>query len=171
MKNEKETKATDEYGLKTPPPREYTTARGRLFEFGKPALRHRKLITKVLKFLSMGSIDYDSLVTCAKKRKISVEDFTKLKETELTKEELEVITNMDTPAKKAEFTEMMNEILAEVLLATLKKNVSGKMVPRFESIDDLEIEMDDYGEAVELFPIATKWVAIASNEGNANRKN
>lgn len=170
--NEKETKPEDEYGLKTPPPREYTTARGRLFEFGKPALRHRKVITKVLKFMAQPTADYEAIIECAEKRKMTVEEFIKLDETELTREELEAITNTSTPEKKAEYTELLNDILSETLLATIKKKEAGKTVPRFESINDLEAFMDDYGEAVELFPIAIKWVAMSATKlGELNRKN
>lgn len=162
-----ENKTNNEYGLKDPPPREYTTARGRLFEFGKPALRHRKIITKVLKLMSVPKADYDAIVECAKKRKISVDDFIKLDETQLTKDEMKSIMKDSDPAKNVEFADMMNEVLAEVLFATIKKAPFN-----FETLDELEDKMDDYGEAVELFPIAVKWVAMAASElGKINRKN
>ena len=167
-----EKKNDNKFGLKDPPPREYTTARGRLFEFGKPALRHRKIITKVIGFMAKPSIDYEAIVECAKKRKMEVEEFVRLDEKELTKEELMAITKTTTPEKKAEYAELLNDILAEALIATIKKDVAGKQVPRFDSLDDLEQYMDDYGEAVELFPIAIKWVAMAAESiGNINRKN
>lgn len=158
-------KTKDEFGLKTPPPREYTTARGRLFEFGKPSLRHRKIITQVIKFMAAPSVDYEALTECAKQRKMEVEEFIKLDEKELTKKELEAITKTTAPEKKAEYAKLLNEILAESLFATIKK-------PSFEELEDLERYMDDYGEAVELFPIAIKWVAMAAETiGNLNRKN
>lgn len=167
MVDEKETKNNNEYGLKDPPPREYKTARGRLFEFGKPALRHRKIITRVLKLMAEPTADYDAIVKCAKKRKMTVEEFIKLDEKEFTKDEKRAIVNDSDPAKNVEYADMMNEILAEVLFATIKKAPF-----EFSSIDELEDKMDDYGEAVELFPTAVKWVAVAAAEiGNINRKN
>jgi len=170
--DETKNKSNDEYGLKTPPPREYTTARGRNFLFGKPALRHRRVITQVIKFMAAPSADYEAIIKYAKKRKMEVEEFMMIDEKKLTKEELEAITKTTTPEKKAEYAEMLNEILSESLLATIKKSVSGKQFPRFETLDDLEAYMDDYGEAVELFPIAIRWVAMASETiGNLNRKN
>lgn len=157
----------DEYGLKNPPPREYTTARGRLFEFGKPALRHRKIITKVLNLMAKPTADYDAIIQCAKKRKMSVDDFIKLDETELTEAELKAIVKESSPAKNAEYADMMNDILAEVLFATIKKAPF-----QFGTLEELEERMDDYGEAVELFPIAVKWVAVAASDlGHLNRKN
>ena len=160
-------KNNNEYGLKDPPPREYETARGRLFEFGKPALRHRKIITRVLKLMAEPTADYDAIVKCAKKRKMTVEDFIKLDEKEFTEAEKKAIVKDSDPAKNVEYADMMNEILAEVLFATIKKAPF-----QFVSLDELEDKMDDYGEAVELFPIAVKWVAMAAAEmGNINRKN
>ena len=160
-------KSNDEYGLKTPPPREYTTARGRLFEFGKPALRHRKIITKVLKLMSKPTADYDAIVKCAKNRKMSVEEFIKLDENQLTPDEMRLILKDSSPEKNAEYADMMNEILSECLFATIKKAPF-----QFSTIDELEDKMDNYGEAVELFPIAVKWVAMAASElGRMNRKN
>lgn len=167
MVDEKETKPDNEYGLKDPPPREYTTKRDRVFEFGKPSLRHRKIITKVLKLMAEPTADYDAIVKCAKKRKMTVEEFIKLDENELTKDELKLIIKDSDPKKNVEYADMMNEILAEVLFATIKKAPF-----QFVSLDELEDKMDDYGEAIELFPIAVKWVAMAAAEiGNINRKN
>ena len=162
-----EKKNDNKFGLKDPPPREYTTARGRLFEFGKPALRHRKIITRVLKLMSEPTADYDAIVECAKKRNMTVEEFIKIDENQLTEDEMRTIMKDSDPKKNVEYADMMNDILAEVLFATIKKAPF-----QFTTLDELEDKMDDYGEAVELFPTAVKWVAMAASEiGNINRKN
>jgi len=167
MKDNEEEKQKSEYGLKDPPPREYTTARGRLFEFGKPALRHRKVVSKVMKFMAAPKADYDGMLKCAKKRKITIDEFIKLDETQLTEDELRMVMKDSDPGQQAELTEYMLDILVDVLFSTIKKAPF-----QFSTIDELEAEMDDLGESIELFPIAVKWVAMAiADIGKLNRKN
>ncbi|MHA1136508.1 MAG: hypothetical protein ACTSSE_08480 [Candidatus Thorarchaeota archaeon] len=167
-----EEKKNDEYGLKTPPPKEYETARGREFLFGKPALRHRMIVSKVMKFIAKPAANYGGIIKCAKKRKMTVEEFLKLDETKLTKDELKEVMKGTDNDKNAEFAGEMMDILVDVLLATIKKRDGEKIVPRFDNHDDLETVMDDLGESIELFPIALKWVQLAiADIGNINRKN
>lgn len=170
--NENKTKAKDEYGLKTPPPREYTTARGRNFLFGKPALRHRTTVTKVMKFIAKPAANFEGIIKCAKKRKMTVEEFMKLDETKLTKDELKEIMKGTDHESNTELTGNMMDIMVDVLLATIKKEEHGNLTPRFENPADLENMMDDVGESIELFPIALKWVSLAIEDiRNINQKN
>lgn len=165
--SEKSEQSKDETGLKTPPPKEYTTARGNAFVFGKPALKHRKIIVRVLKLMQEPAADYEEIIKCAKARKMSVGDFVKLPEDAFTEEEKRAIIKQDTPENKLKFADMMSEILTEVLYATIKEAPF-----QFDTIDDLESKMDDWSEAVELFPIAVKWVALAALDlKNIDRKN
>jgi len=153
--------------LKTPPPSEYKTGRGNVFMFGKPALRHRKIVMKVLKIMREPAADYNAIVECAEARGLTVEQFIALKENELTKEELQKIMKHSTLDSNISFAESMNEILTEVLYATIRKAPF-----QFSSLEEFENLMDDYGEALELFPIAIKWVALASADiGRIDRKN
>jgi len=166
-------KSNDEYGLKTPPPREYTTARDRHFLFGKPALRHRGIVTKVMKFLIKPAANFEGIIKCAKKRKMTVEQFMVLDENQLTKDELKEVMKGTDNEKSTEFVGDMMGIMVDVLIATIKKEAAGKIVPRFENCDELETYMeDDLGEAIELFPIALKWVSLAIEDiQKLNRKN
>lgn len=168
QKIEQKTEVTKE-DLKAPPPTEYTTKLGRVFQFGKPALKHRTMIMKVLKMMANETADYDAIIKCAKDRGLSVEQFLKLDETELTKDEIKSILKKSELIDSLEFADSMNEVLTEALYATIKKAPF-----TFETIKDFEEKMDDYSEAIELFPIAIKWVA-QSAEGmsalNKNRKN
>ena len=150
----------------TPPPREYETKRGRVFEFGKPALKHRNTITKVLRVMQAQKADYEEIIKCAKARGMTVEDFVKLNENELTDDEKRAITGSGD-CLDVEFANAMNDILTECLYATIKKAPF-----QFETMEELERGMDDYTEAVELFPIAARWVSVAAREmGNMKRPN
>ena len=144
-------------GLKNPPPSEYETALGRVFEFRKPALRHRNIILKVLKVLEAQTADYQEIIKCAKERGMSVEQFMKVPESEYTESEIRRIMKDSDPSHQIEFAEMMNEILVETLYATIKKAPFS-----YSTMEEFEAKMDDYAEAVELFPVATKWVAQAA---------
>jgi len=142
---------------KTPPPSEYTTKRGRVFHLGRPALKHRKIVTKVLKAASAQSADYQGIIECAKKRGISIEQFVALEESELTPEELTKV--LRAPLENVQWAEMMNDILTEALFATVRK----APFP-FASIEQFEEGMDDYAEAVEMFPIAVKWISLSAKD-------
>lgn len=153
--------------LKTPPPVEYTTARGRAFVFGKPALKHRNTIMKVLKLMSNQTADYAEIVKCSKKRNISLEQFLKLDENDLTDEEKRAILKGSDTGSNMMFAETMNEVLTEALYSTIKKAPF-----LFTTQADFEEKMDDYGEAMELFPIAIKWIAQSAQDiSKVNRKN
>ena len=153
--------------LKAPPPVEYTTSRGRAFVFGKPALKHRNTITKVLKMMSSQTADYDAIIRCAKARKMTVEQFISLDETDLTDDEKRAILNKSSTNENLDFAQVMNDMLTECLYATIKKAPF-----LFESMKDFEEKMDDYGEAVEMFPIAIKWIAQSAQDlSKVNKKN
>lgn len=153
--------------LKAPPPVEYETKRGRKFEFGKPALKHRSTIIRCLKVMREPAADYDAINECAKARGMTTEQFVSLKESEYTIEEKRKIMKDSTSDENLKYGEMMNEILTETLYATIKKAPFS-----FTTIDDFENKMDDYGEAVELFPIAIRWIAVAAMEiSNTQRPN
>jgi len=170
MENQQQEQEAQDGGVEdtfTPPPKEVTTARGRAFEFGKPALKHRATITKVLKVMQSQKADYDEIVKCAKARNLSVEEFVKIDEHELTEDEKRAILGSKDNSLDVEFANAMNDILTECLYATIKKAPFN-----FTTMDDFESKMDDYAEAVELFPIAARWVAVAAREmGNLNRPN
>lgn len=153
--------------LKIPPPVEYTTSRGRAFVFGKPALKHRNTILKVLKLMSSQTADYDAIVKCSKKRNITVEQFLKLDENDLTEEEKRGILKGSDMDNNMAFAETMNEVLTEALYSTVKKAPF-----LFTTQADFEEKMDDYGEAMEMFPIAIKWIAQAAQDiSKVNKKN
>lgn len=164
---EEETKNELEgFGFKTLP-REYVTKRGRTFEFGKPALKHRKIVSKVIKLMAEPKANYDGIIQCAKNRGMSLEQFLQLDEREYTPEELRIMVGESGIEKNAEFANLMNDILTEVLYATVKK---APFV--FEDISDFEEKMDDYAEAVELFQVGVRWIAKAASElSQVDRKN
>jgi hypothetical protein len=162
-----EEKKTQIIELKTPPPVEYRTTRGRDFVFGKPALKHRSTILKVLKLMASQTADYDGIIKCAKTRNMSMDEFLKLDEKDLTEDEKRMILKGSDIIANLSFAETMNEILTESLYATIKKAPF-----LFTSMNDFEEKMDDYGEALEMFPIAIKWIALsASDMSKVNRKN
>lgn len=144
-------------GVKSPPPSEFTTSLGRVFEFRKPALRHRNIIMKVLKVLEAQTADYEEILKCAKERGMSVEAFIEIPEEEYTETEMKRMLKHSDPKDQIEFAEMMNEILVETLYATIKAAPF-----KYSTMEEFEEKMDDYAEAVELFPTATKWVAQAA---------
>lgn len=153
--------------LKTPPPSEYTTQGNRVFVFGKPALKHRKTIMKVLKALREPAADYDAILKCAKDRGMELEDFLKLEESDYTVEEKRAILKDSSVDDNFKYAELMSDILTETLYATIKAAPFN-----FTTLEDFEEKMDDYGEAVELFPIAVKWVALSALDlKNIDRKN
>jgi hypothetical protein len=153
--------------LKTPPPVEYKTSRGRDFVFGKPALKHRGTITKVLKLMASQTADYDAIVKCAKAREISLEQFLKLDEKDLTEDEKRAILKRSDMVENLSFADTMNDILTESLFATVKKAPF-----LFTTMADFEEKMDDYGEAIELFPIAIKWIAQSAKDlASVSKKN
>ena len=165
-KEEQETKP-NEMELRTPAPVEYTTNNGRTFVFGKPALKHRNTIMKVLKLMANQTADYDAIIKCSKERGISLEQFIKLDESELTDDEKKAIIRKSEMVDNLEFAEVMNDVLTEALYATIKKAPF-----LFENIKDFEEKMDDYAEAMELFPIAIKWIAQSAQElAKVNKKN
>lgn len=139
-----------------PPPEVYTTKRGREFHFGKPGLKHRAIITKVLRVMSEEHADYDAIIACAKARGITVEEFTELSEEEYTEEEQRKILINSSTKDNVEFAAKANEIITEVLFATVKK----APFP-FETIHQFEEKMDDYGEALELTVIGMRWVSAS----------
>jgi hypothetical protein len=163
------TKGTSQLALdmKAPPPVEYTTKRGRAFVFGKPALKHRGIITKVLKLMAAQTADYNGIIECAKKRGMTMEQFLKLDETDLTEDEMRAIMKKSDLLNNMDFAETMNDVLTEALYATIKKAPF-----LFDTMKDFEDKMDDYGEAVELFPYAIKWIAQSAQElSKVNKKN
>lgn len=153
--------------LKTPPPTEYTTSRNRVFHFGKPSLRHRRTVVKVLKIMQEPAADYKAIVACAKERGMELEEFLKLDESDYTEDELRRMIKKSSADFNIMFADMMTEVLTEVLYATIKKAPF-----QFTTIESFEEGMDDYAEAVELFPVAVKWVAQAAVDiKNIDRKN
>jgi len=167
MIDEMKSEQITEEMMKTPPPSEYKTKRGRVFEFGKPALKHRSTIMKCLKVMKEPAADYNAILDCAKARSLSLEQFLALDESEYTIEEKRKMLKNSTNEGNLKFGDMLNEILTETLYATIKKAPF-----QFTTMDDFENKMDDYGEAIELFPIAIKWIAVSAMEiGNIQRPN
>ena len=157
----------DSFNLKAPPKDKMTTVRGREFHFGKPALKHRKVITKCLQLMSSQGADYDAIVKCAKARNMSVEDFVRLPEEDFTIEEKKAILKNNDGQSTTEMAEMMNDMLAEVLYATIKKAPF-----TFSSLDEFEEKMDDYAEALELFANSIRWIAVSAQDlAKIDRKN
>ena len=168
-KKEEEVEQADEsdFNLKSPPKDVIVTSKGREFHFGKPALKHRKVITKCLKLLSSQGADYDEIVKCAKARNMTVEEFIKLPEEAFTTEEKRAILKKSDSQSNIEMGEMMNEMLTEVLFATVKKAPFS-----FTSLQDFEEKMDDYAEAVELFANAIRWISVSAQDlAKIDRKN
>jgi len=153
--------------LRNPPPSTHTTKKNRTFEFGRPSLKHRKIIMKVLRIMKEPAADYNAIIECAKARKMSVDDLCKLDEKEYTDAEKRAIMKRSTLGDNLEFADSMNDILTEVLYATVKK---APFI--YTTLEEFENKMDDYAEAVELFPIAVKWIALSAAEiGTIDRKN
>ena len=147
--------------LNSPPPRSHETYTKTTFEFGKPGLKHKQAMNKVVKLAFGDKVDYNAMLECAKARKISIDDFIELDEEELTDAEKRKI--ISGGKSNEEFAALMNDILTESLYATIKKNsrFEMKIGKKDISIDEFEEQMDDYAEAVELFPIAVKWIMFA----------
>lgn len=153
--------------LRNPPPSTHTTKRKRTFEFGKPSLKHRKIIIKVLKIMKEPAADYNAIIVCAKARKMSVDEFCKIDEEALTEAEKRAIMKHSSLEDNLQFAESMNDILTEVLYATIKKAPF-----EYKTMEEFESKMDDYAEALEMFPIAIKWIALSATEiGSIDRKN
>ena len=165
------TKETPKIAQPPPPPEYYKTKTGNNFKFGRPGLKHAAVISKAMKIMAKPTADYDAIIKCAKARKLSLEEFVDLSEDELTEDEKRAILKHSDKESNAEFAAEMNAIMAEVLFATIKETTKFTITREMMQARFVE-EMDDYGECLELFPIACRWIKLAVEDlQGVNRPN